>query len=204
MKNCHLCKADYEEVKQRLDMRTVAEHYGLQVNRQGLCLCPFHSDSHPSMKIYQNGRGYYCFTCQNGGDIVKFVARLFGLPNEAACRKLIEDFSLPIKLEGLTYREKRERQQAQKRYEELRRFQTEARTILNEYWKLLCDAAHCFSSPHFDEAIQELTIVEYRLECIEQHPEDYYRDRKAVRRLGEIQRRIDRWDGRTDAGGSFS
>lgn len=194
MKSSHLCKADYEEVKQRLGMRTAAECYGLRVNRQGFCLCPFHADSHPSMKIYQHDKGYYCFTCHNGGDVIRFTAQLFGLSNEEACKKLIEDFSLPIRLEGLTYREKRERQKAQERYEELQRFQKEAGAILKEYWKLLCDAAHCFSSPHFTEAMQELSIVEYRMQCIREHPEEYYRDRKAVKRLGEIQRRIAGWD----------
>ena len=115
MKSSHLCKADYEEVKQRLGMRTAAECYGLRVNRQGFCLCPFHADSHPSMKIYQHDKGYYCFTCHNGGDVIRFTAQLFGLSNEEACKKLIEDFSLPIRLEGLTYREKRERQKAQEK-----------------------------------------------------------------------------------------
>lgn len=194
MKSSHLCKSDYEEVKQRLGMKTVAEHYGLRVNRQGFCLCPFHADSHPSMKIYQHDKGYYCFTCHNGGDVIKFAAQLFGLPNEEACKKLIEDFFLPVKLENLTYREKRERQKMQMRYEELKRFQKEGLIILKEYWRLLCDAAHQFSSPHFDEAMQELSIVEYHLDCMEKYPAEYYKDRKAVKRLGEIQRRIDQWD----------
>lgn len=184
-------------------MRTVVERYGFRVNRQRFCLCPFHADSHPSMKIYQSGRGYYCFTCQNGGDVVKFVGQLFGLSNEAACKKLIEDFSLPIKLEGLTYREKRERQKGQEEYNELRKFQKNAQTVLKEYRNFLCDAANCFSSQYFYEAMQELSIVEYRLDCIDQYPEEYYKDRKAVKRLGEIQRRIDQWHGRVDASGSI-
>lgn len=175
-------------------MRTVAEHYGSRVNRQGFCLCPFHADSHPSMKIYQNGRGYYCFVCQNGGDVVRFVGQLFGLSNEAACKKLIEDFSLPIKLEGLTYREKREMQKAQKKYSGLQRFREYAGAVLKEYRKLLCDAANNYSSLHFDEALQELSVVEYRQECLENHPEQYMNDREAVKRLGEIQGRIDQWD----------
>lgn len=194
MKSYRLCKTDYEDVKDRLSMRQVAEFYGYKVQRGSVCLCPFHNDTHPSMKIYPDDKGFYCWVCQKGGDVIKFAAQLFGLSNEEACKKLIEDFSLPIRLEGLTYREKRERQKAQEKYEELRRFQKEARAILKEYWKLLCDAAHCFSSPHFTEAMQELSIVEYRMQCIREHPEEYYRDRKAVKRLGEIQRRIAGWD----------
>ncbi len=63
-----------------------------------------------------------------------------------------------------------------------------------EYWKLLCNAAQQYSSLHFDEAMQELSIVEYWLECLKECPEEYYADRKAVRKLGEIERRIAGWD----------
>ena len=62
------------------------------------------------------------------------------------------------------------------------------------YWKLLCDATRQFCSPHFAEAMQELSIVEYRLECVKKHPEEYRADREAVRKLGEIERRITGWN----------
>ena len=92
MKNYHLCKEDYGEVKQRLSMRQVAEHYGCKVTRDGTCLCPFHNDTHPSMKIYPDDKGFYCWVCQKGGDVIKFVALLYGLKNEEACKRLIDDF----------------------------------------------------------------------------------------------------------------
>lgn len=195
MKSCHLCKEDYDEVKQRLSMRQVAEHYGCKVNQKGTCLCPFHADNNPSLKIYENDKGYYCFTCGNGGDVVKFVGKLFGMRNEDACKKLIEDFSLPVALEGLSYREKRERSRRQEEYRKQRRFEAEAQAILKEYWILLCEAAQNFASQHFDEAMQELSVIEYRLECIRKYPVEYCADREAVRRLGEIERRIVGWNG---------
>lgn len=194
MKNSRLCKEDYEEVKRLLGMERVAEFYGYKVQRGKVCLCPFHKDTHPSLKVYPDGKGFYCWSCGVGGDVVKFVALLFNLENREACFKLIEDFSLPIKTEGLTYREKRERQDRQNKYLKFRKFQEEAYSILWEYWKLLCNAAQRYSSLHFDEAMQELTIVEYWLECLKECPEDYYADRKAVRKLGEIERRIAGWD----------
>lgn len=195
MKNCHLCKADYDEVKQQLSMKRVAEHYGCKVNQKGTCLCPFHEDNHPSLKIYENDRGYYCFTCGNGGDVIRFVGNLFNLGNEEACRKLIEDFSLPIALENLSYREKRERDKRQEEYRKQRRFEEEAQAVLKKYLILLYEAAHNFASPHFEEALQELPIIEYRLECIRMYPKEYRADREAVRRLGEIERRIAGWNG---------
>lgn len=195
MKSCHLCKEDYVEVKQRLSMRQVAEYYGCKVNRKGTCLCPFHADNNPSLKIYKDDKGYYCFTCGNGGDVVKFVGRMFGLRNEEACKKLIEDFSLPIALAGLTYREKRERSRKQLERRKQQRFRKWAYTVLKNYWMLLCEAAHNFASPHFEEAMQELSVIEYRLECIQKHPEEYHADREAVRKIGEIERRIAGWNG---------
>ena len=38
-------------VKAAVAVRQTAEHYGLQVNRNGMCSCPFHEDRHPSMKL---------------------------------------------------------------------------------------------------------------------------------------------------------
>lgn len=194
MKSSRLCKEDYEEVKGRLSMRQVAEFYGYRLQRGSTCLCPFHNDNHPSMKIYPDDKGFYCWVCGAGGDVVKFVGLLYGLGNEDACRKLIDDFSLPVKTENLSYREKRERQNRHNKYVELQKFKQEAHTILFAYWKLLCDATRQFSSPHFAEAMQELSIVEYRLECVKKHPEEYRADREAVRKLGEIERRIAGWN----------
>ncbi len=194
MKSCHLCREDYEEVKQRLSMRQVAEYYGYRVNPKGVCLCPFHADKHPSMKIYENDKGYYCFACGSGGDVVKFVSMLYGLRNEEACKRLIEDFSLPIAVEGLSYRERRERSKKHDSYVKLQKFKQKAYAVLRGYRMLLCEAAQSFASLHFEEAMQELSIVEYRLECLDKYPEKYHADREAVRKLGEIEKRIAGWN----------
>ena len=39
----------FELVKQNISGPDAAEHYELQVNRNGMCSCPFHEDRHPSM-----------------------------------------------------------------------------------------------------------------------------------------------------------
>lgn len=204
MKGCHLCKEDYEEVKQRVSMCKAAEYYGFKVNRQGFCLCPFHTDRHPSMKIYKHDKGYFCFTCHSGGDVIKFVSRLFDLRNEEACKKLIEDFSLPIQVENLSYRQKRERLKKREYYQEVQKFRLDAYTVLKGYWMLLSEASHNFLHPHFEEALQELSVVEYRLECLDECPEEYFADKKAVKKLGEIERRIAGWNDGAWPGQAFS
>lgn len=195
MKSCHLTKEDYAEVKSLVGMRKAAEFYGYPVDRQGRCLCPFHRDRRPSMKIYPHDRGYYCFACGEGGDVVTFVSRLYSLGNEEAARKLIEDFSLPIQTEFASYREKREREKRAREREKIRAFAEYAGGLLRLYRNLLCEAAQEPGSRHFAEAMQELSKVEYRIGCAEECPQDFYKDRKAVGWLGTVRERIIGWYG---------
>ena len=85
----------FSEVKEHLTARQAAEYYGLKVQRNGTTCCPFHDDKHPSMKIDKN---YHCFACGIGGDAIDYVSRMFGLSQYEAALKLIEDFSLPVKV----------------------------------------------------------------------------------------------------------
>ena len=54
--------------------------------------CPFHDDRHPSMKL--NEDYFYCFGCGATGDVIDFVARLFGLSGYEAAKKLAYDFGI--------------------------------------------------------------------------------------------------------------
>ena len=83
----------FQEMKERVTARQVAERYGLKVRRNGMACCPFHNDKHPSMKIDRN---YYCFACGAKGDAVNYVAVLFGLSQLEAAKKINKDFSLGI------------------------------------------------------------------------------------------------------------
>ena len=81
----------FEEVKQQLTARCVAEHYGLAVNRNGMARCPFHDDHTPSMKIDNR---FHCFACGADGDVIDYTGKLFGLGPYDAARKLASDFGL--------------------------------------------------------------------------------------------------------------
>ena len=82
----------YKIVKANVTVRQAAEHYGVEVQRNGMCCCPFHDDRHPSMKL--NEDYFYCFGCGAHGDVIEFTARLFGLTNYEAVKKLAYDFGL--------------------------------------------------------------------------------------------------------------
>lgn len=41
----------FETVKTTVSLREAAQAYGLEVNRHGKALCPFHNDRHPSLYV---------------------------------------------------------------------------------------------------------------------------------------------------------
>lgn len=82
----------YEAVKGTVQPRMAAEHYGLKVNHSGMACCPFHNDRHPSMKL--NEDYYYCFGCQAHGDVIDLAAKLLGVSNYEAAKRLSSDFRI--------------------------------------------------------------------------------------------------------------
>lgn len=84
----------YEKIKDRLTMNTVAKRYGFEVNRSGFISCPFHHEHTASCKLYKNS--FYCFGCGVGGDVIKFVAKLYGIGNSQAALRINDDFCLGL------------------------------------------------------------------------------------------------------------
>ena len=64
-----------DEIKQTISMPELVRRYGIKVNRNGFCLCPFHKEKTPSMKIYKDS--FHCFGgCGASGDIFTFVQKM--------------------------------------------------------------------------------------------------------------------------------
>ena len=82
----------FTQIKMGVSVKEAAEYYGLEVNRGNMVCCPFHADRTPSMKL--NEDYFYCFGCGAHGDVIDFVARLFGLSQYEAARKLAYDFGI--------------------------------------------------------------------------------------------------------------
>lgn len=81
----------FESVKQSVTTKQAAEAYGLEVDKHGMAICPFHEDHHPSLKL---DRRYYCFGCHATGDVIDFTARLFSISQKSAALKLAQDFGI--------------------------------------------------------------------------------------------------------------
>lgn len=69
------------ELKDKVPIIAVAQKYGLKVKHKK-AICPFHEDKNPSLTFYPETNSFYCFGCNNGGDLIKFVQLMEDLKNE--------------------------------------------------------------------------------------------------------------------------
>lgn len=77
-------------------MREAVVQYGFEPDRVGRICCPFHDDQNPSLRLYEGSGGWWCFVCNEGGSVIDFTAKLFGLSFLQAAKKLDHDFSLGL------------------------------------------------------------------------------------------------------------
>jgi len=85
-----------DAVKERLSCRQLIESVGIRINRTGFCVCPFHADTDASLKVYDDGRGWCCFGCHKGGDVINFASLYYGLGFRETISRLNADFNLGL------------------------------------------------------------------------------------------------------------
>ena len=160
----------FTTVKAAVTLRQAAEHYGLQVRRNGMTCCPFHNDRHPS--LYVSDDHYHCFACGEHGDVIDLTAKLFDLRLYDAARKLVSDFHLaPDKPLPESIRQKlKQKTKAQ----QLRENEQLCFSVLNQYRRLLLDWERRYApqapedalDERFVEACHRLPWVEYQLDIL--------------------------------------
>ena len=158
----------FDTLKARVTVQQAAAHYGVKVDRSGMCRCPFHSDKRPSMKI--NETYFYCFGCHTTGDVIDFTARLFDLSPLDAARKLASDFGIdPNTPASAAVALPRVRQEESPRERE-----GHCASTLIEYERLLKNRQRRFSPVHpseewdscFVSACHALPQVSYLIDCL--------------------------------------
>ena len=183
-----------EQIKQAVPMNKAVEFYGFKLVNGKMC-CPFHSEKTPSFKVYPNDKGWYCFGCGQGGDVISFVQRLFNLDFMYACKKLNDDFSLSLNIGG-----KRDYYAERKARDKLRLQQIakqEAEQWRQKMSNLLC-AIHRemwfaiqfgdTESPLFFPALQNIGQVDYYIDRLNDDAEDFKKsyDREEVNRWANM------------------
>lgn len=83
---------DVRRVKDACDIvRIVGEHVALKPKgREFVGLCPFHSDSSPSMTVVPAKQIFHCFACGTGGDVLGFVQKYLKMEFREALEYLAE------------------------------------------------------------------------------------------------------------------
>ena len=160
----------FQNVKYGVNCREAAERYGVSINRQGMALCPFHNDRHPSLYVADDH--YYCFACGEHGDVIDFVSKLFRLSLYDAAQKLAADFRLtPDKPpSAAALHAKRIRIEAQ----QLRENERLCFSVLSDYARVMRDwkVRYAPQSPdepvhaRFMEACHKLDETEYYLDIL--------------------------------------
>lgn len=156
----------FETVKQSVTTRQAAERYGIRVKRNGMCRCPFHDDSTPSMKL---DRRYYCFGCGVTGDVIDFVSQLRGIGSKEAAILLAQDFAIPYEDSAGKTNRPRQQNTDEQNYQHMERY---CSRVLLDYYQLLCRWKEDYAPqtpengyhPRFVEALQKLSLVEYLLD----------------------------------------
>lgn len=85
-----------EDILEAVNIVDGLSYYGIQVDRHDKCKCPFHGDRHPSMKIYRNTNKWYCFVCNEGGNIIDYVMKSRGLTFGESLKQIDQDFNLGL------------------------------------------------------------------------------------------------------------
>lgn len=120
-------------VKTSINTREAAVRYGVEVNRHGKALCPFHNDRHPS--LFVDDDHYYCYACGEYGDVIDFTSKLHGLSLYDAAKKLAYDFG--ITQDKPPTKEMQEKLNKKSEAQRLRENEKLCFSALMEYYKLL-------------------------------------------------------------------
>jgi len=66
-----------DKIRREINIKRVLAYFGIEVNRDGRYLCPFHDDHNPtSTSVFANDEAIYCFACGEGKSVVELVQDL--------------------------------------------------------------------------------------------------------------------------------
>lgn len=169
----------FQQVKEYITMEQVARYCGLHIPRKGNVCCPFHDDHHPSLTLYQ--QNYHCWGCGAHGDAIDFTARHFQISQLQAAQKLIAAFQLPCG-NNLAAKLNKDKKTTTilptpviKQTQEVQ-WQQQAHTTLHLARRVLlaADLLNDLNHPLLIRHHQQLTRIEYYLDCLQEDPHQFY------------------------------
>lgn len=92
-----------EEIKSRVNITDVAAEY-VKLHKQSggyVACCPFHNEKTPSFTIYPKSNSFYCFGCNVGGDVIRFLEKIENISFAEAVKMLADRARIPISMEDI-------------------------------------------------------------------------------------------------------
>src|ERR671923_308750 len=90
-----------DRVRQAADIVEIVNPH-TDLRRQGdrwVGLCPFHEERTPSFSVNAHDKLYYCFGCERGGDVFRFVQEKEGMEFPEAVELLAERYGVELQRE---------------------------------------------------------------------------------------------------------
>lgn len=164
-----------DRIKETVSIVEASERYGVEPNKRGYALCPFHEEGMESLKLYPETNTFYCFGCGAGGDVITFVERLFQLKYGQALVRLSNDFGVSLEDGRLDSRRaaviSRERAARKIAKENARKDYMRQIGLFSALWEIRSSCAPKEPDepldPAFVQALHELDYLDYWLE---EHP----------------------------------
>lgn len=89
---------ELKEVVKEGNIVDIVSHY-FSVSKKGThyeCICPFHNDSNPSLKINPDKGLFKCFVCDTAGDSISFIQQHEQMDFVAALKKAAQILRIPV------------------------------------------------------------------------------------------------------------
>jgi len=88
-----------DEISRRVDILDVVKSYVNLTLKGGQWwgLCPFHTEKTPSFSVKPDSNLYFCFGCQRGGDVFKFLMEIEGLSFPESLSNLAEKVGIDLR-----------------------------------------------------------------------------------------------------------
>lgn len=174
------------DIKNAISLEEALSSYGIELDRSGFALCPFHREKTPSFKV-KNDR-FYCFGCNTSGDVIDFVQKYFGLSFTQALIKLDNDFSLGLDDKDFDYQEYEEMKWINKRFEEIANREKRRE---KEIYQLVCDLLQKYKAiitdRNTDPKMREKAI--FRTALLNAVLDDYQENGILLRAFGDFWRK---------------
>lgn len=178
-----------EAVRRAVTTRQLCDALGVELDRRGNALCPFHPDKKSrSLKVYEDpARGWHCFGCGMGGTVIDFAMAWYGISFRQAVVRLDADFGLNLPLTRRPTAADRRiwAENEQKRALERKREEIAAREAEAAYWACFDRYLACARMMDENRPGRGGEIPEKYAEAARLLPE--IRD--------EYERALDRWEG---------